>query len=124
MNCFVESFVEKMKSLHINAQSVPYYLEWIKMIVTLSSAAIGVIFYKFDKSDSLSNWVVFAALGFVISIIAFALFFPALIEHAIEEDIKTSKKAYFSLIFGWLGFMAGFLFLGIYFLTKLIKIGV
>ena len=55
MTCFVDNFIEKMKSLDINAQSVPYYLEWIKMIVTLSSAAIGVIFYKFDKSENLSN---------------------------------------------------------------------
>jgi hypothetical protein len=90
------------------------------MIVTLSSAAIGVIFYKFDKTDQLSHWVLFAALGFVTSIVAFALFFPALIEHEIEDNIVTSKKAYFSLIFGWIGFLLGFIFLGVYFIMKLL----
>ncbi len=116
MSCS-RNLIKYLTSLDVKTDSVEEYLEWVKQLVTISSAAIGFLFYKFDKVDMLTSNVKFSAASFVLSIVMFMIFFPALVEHKYSKQKEASKKAYFSLFLGWVGFDLGFGFLAMHFLN-------
>lgn len=96
--------------LDINKDDVKDYLDWLKTIITISSAAVGALLYKFD-SPTFPELIKIAAGCFTLTILLFVCVFTGLIDHKNSSDSQVSKVISIPIFMGYGLFFTGFLML-------------
>lgn len=92
--------------LKIKNEDVKDYIDWIKAIITICSAAVATLLYKYDTTAGSS--VKAAALLFVLSLLFFIISFTGLIEHKSHSSETVKYTTSITLIIGYALFIFGF----------------
>ncbi|KGO99171.1 hypothetical protein N791_10850 [Lysobacter defluvii IMMIB APB-9 = DSM 18482] len=95
-----------MAIFKIKSGDVKDYLDWIKVLVTISSAAVAALLYKYDTTSG--GAVKAAATCFCISLLFFVITFAGLIEHKGSTSDDVAGYAAWPLVLGYVFFLAGF----------------
>ena len=89
--------------LRINKDDIKDHLDWLKIQITISSAAIGAITLK--ASGATPGKLKTASVFFILSIFLMIVGFSGLIEHKNSDTNKVSLLASIPVILGYLFFL-------------------
>ncbi len=96
-----------MLNVKMRACDVGDYIGWIKVLVTICSAAVATLLYKYDATSS-THFAKWAALLFCIALVLFTMTFAGLIEHKVNTTGDLEGRTKWSLLAGYAFFLAGF----------------
>ena len=91
----------------MRACDVGDYIGWIKVLVTICSAAVGTLLYKYDASAS-TEFAKWSALAFCVALVLFTISFTGLIEHKSDSSGNLVGMTKWTLLAGYASFLAGF----------------
>lgn len=92
------------------------HLDWMKQLITICSAALGALIYKFDDSHSIPLSIKWSALFFVLAMLSLFVAYAGLINHQTRGDVSLRKRTAFPLFLGWAFFILAFVFATLRFL--------
>lgn len=99
--------------LTVKKEDIKDYLDWLKVLVTIASAAVAAFAFKYEGLPSRPFEIRVASFSFVVALLFLALAFTGLIEHKNSSSDKLSFLAFGFLAIGLLSFLVAFGFLGI-----------
>ena len=89
--------------LEINKEDIKDHLDWLKIQITISSAAIGAITLK--ATAETSTELKAASILFICSIIFMIIGFPGIVEHKNSTTTKVPYKSSMPVILGYACFL-------------------
>lgn len=100
-----------MFQLTLEHESIKDYLDWVKLLITIESAAVAALLYKTDESLILPWQLKFSAFSFVLSMLLLLTAYAGLVEHRRRHDETVRKVVAIPLLSGWTSFFIGFCFM-------------
>lgn len=94
--------------LIVSKENIKDYLDWIKTILTICSAAVAALVYKFDGTSVTPTPVKAAAVFFVLALVFFTVAYTGLIEHKDSESSKMRSIASIPLMLAYAAFHLAF----------------
>ncbi|WP_410473997.1 hypothetical protein [Guyparkeria sp. TX1] len=95
----------------IPSREVKDYLDWVKILLSICSAAIFALLFKYHDIDPLAVEIKISAALFVLSLFCFLLSYVGLVEHKARSRRVPRNALILVLGSGWLSFALSFLFL-------------
>jgi len=96
--------------LNVPKDQIAQHLDWVKTLITICSAAIAALVYKFDSTST--PWQIkTSGTLFIVSMLTLLISYVGLINHYSNPSDMMLKKSSIPLLIGWLSFLLGFGFL-------------
>ena len=87
---------------------IKQHLDWVKTLITICSAAIGALVYKFGSKASTPWQIKASSAFFIVSMLTLLISYTGLINHySTYGDIMLNKSS-IPLMIGWLTFLLAF----------------
>ncbi len=99
----------KLKTINIPKDSIPDYLNWIKLQTTICFAALGSILFKHEGEAYLP--IIASTMLFVVSMLSFLVSYISLVDQKSTQTPNISdNKTRGWIILSWVSFMLAFVF--------------
>lgn len=96
-----------MLDLKMKASDVGDYIGWMKVLISICSAAVAALLYKYDASPYMQS-VKWSALAFCVALVLFLVTFSGLIDHKADTTGSLAGKTKWPLLIGYVSFLLGF----------------
>ncbi|MCW0373825.1 hypothetical protein [Xanthomonas sacchari] len=90
----------------VKREDLKDYFDWIKSLITICSAAVGALLYKYDADAA--RPIKISATAFGIALVAFCFCFVGFIEHKHSPDDNLNALMKIYLVIGMTSFLTGF----------------
>lgn len=94
--------------ISVKQSDIKDYLDWVKILLTISSTAVGALLLKFEGAASQSSAIKLGAILFLAALVFFILSYAGLVEHKNNTSPRLSVLAGSSLLLGWGAFILAF----------------
>ena len=94
--------------ISVKQSDIKDYLDWVKVLLTISSTAVGALLLKFEGAASESNAIKVGAVLFLAALFFFILSFAGLVEHKNNTSSHLTTLTGGALMLGWITFILAF----------------
>lgn len=101
-----------MRNISIQKDDIKDYLDWFKIQISICSAALGSILFKYGESSAAPLWIKISAALFIFSMLTFLLSYVCLVDYKSSLTPNLNKRTIWYIMISWASFILAF-FVGV-----------